>query len=557
MENLLNDLEIGSRTEQIFSSFNQEIFDVNSKDFFYLLLQISQEFSVEIEEIEYYFTSETGAIDEIDLFDPELGKIRNLTWKMFKNRLKTILSKVLENAYNEEKAEKIMIENLTDEVFIAVAENIFASILDEVAATIEVKNEKIKEIDREKSWISQYLIDNKNELAAVFKKYSNDKMTIEGNCSKIILVTFMKMIKVPVEERDLFLFDRMVENRFKQNIFQSQVKYSRLTFNQFILLLEEWAVKEVISQISFYSNLKSTIQELKSLKLINKNSPTIPILKDLTNQLRSIQKSYISKPQNIQNSFIEPKLKALKELFNFYAKQIKMIGRKPTFDQIADHQSLLNISKFTKFCSDFGITDKDNNDHINVQQVAEAFLSGNDCSRTMTFTQFLEALDKIADIYYNEQYDLKHQSNYSNLKISEKRKLFYEFLQLDNRNDYMQRAKGFGLPFSKEKAGFRIPEYDLSKKYRFRDLSLQKEKIAEWRRTKNSVSTQVMTSRQPIPSPIRLAAVRNRLLTRKDRVTWDLLKDAQVSTLISKVDLSYLFTEADIREMMSSRGGYK
>ena len=165
MENLLNDLEIGSRTEQIFSSFNQEIFDVNSKDFFYLLLQISQEFSVEIEEIEYYFTSETGAIDEIDLFDPELGKIRNLTWKMFKNRLKTILSKVLENAYNEEKAEKIMIENLTDEVFIAVAENIFASILDEVAATIEVKNEKIKEIDREKSWISQYLIDNKNELA--------------------------------------------------------------------------------------------------------------------------------------------------------------------------------------------------------------------------------------------------------------------------------------------------------------------------------------------------------------------------------------------------------
>ena len=478
---------------------------------------------------------------------------------MFKNRLKNFLIKVLGVTFDEERVEEMTVENLADEAFVVITEYIFASALNEIAAKIEEKIEKVKESDGGKSWISQYLVEYKEEVLAIFNKYSSDKMSIEGNSSKVILLTFMKMIRVSVEEKDLFLFDRMVENRFKQTISQNQVKYLRLTFNQFIILVEEWALKEVISQMSFESNLESTIKEFTSLKPSNEASPLAPILEDLTKELKQLRRSYVSKPQNIHNSFIESKLKALKEVFNFYAKQIKMLGSKPTFDEIVDHQSLMNISKFTKFCSDFGITNKDNADHISVQQATQAFLSGNECSRTMSFAQFLEALDRLAEMYYTEQYDSRHQSKCARMRTSEKRKVFYDFLQLDNRNDYMQRAKGFGLPFSKEKAGFRIPEYDLSKKYKFKDLSEKKEKIAEWKKTKNSVSTELMNSKPPAaPNPARLAAVKNSLLQRKDRVTWDLLKGAQQSTLISKDELSNLFTDADIKEIMSSsRGGYK
>jgi hypothetical protein len=71
MEDLLDDLLIGSRTREIFSSFYQETFKVSSQDFSNLLLQVSQEFSAEIEGIEYYFSSETNIIDELDFIDPE------------------------------------------------------------------------------------------------------------------------------------------------------------------------------------------------------------------------------------------------------------------------------------------------------------------------------------------------------------------------------------------------------------------------------------------------------------------------------------------------------
>ena len=71
MEDLLDDLLIGSRAREIFFSFYQETFKVSSLNFSNLLLQVSQEFSTEIEGIEYYFSSETNIIDEFDIIDPE------------------------------------------------------------------------------------------------------------------------------------------------------------------------------------------------------------------------------------------------------------------------------------------------------------------------------------------------------------------------------------------------------------------------------------------------------------------------------------------------------
>jgi hypothetical protein len=70
MEELLDDLLVGSRTKEIFGSFYQQYFKVASQDFSNLLLQVSQEFGAEIEGIEYYFSSETNIMDEADVIDP-------------------------------------------------------------------------------------------------------------------------------------------------------------------------------------------------------------------------------------------------------------------------------------------------------------------------------------------------------------------------------------------------------------------------------------------------------------------------------------------------------
>jgi len=264
------------------------------------------------------------------------------------------------------------------------------------------------------------------------------------------LLSFLKLIQIPSNEKDLFLFDRMVENRLKHVVKGKQIKYLKLSFNQFVSLLEEWASKENISQKSFDNSLQNIIKELNEVTSSSSPTKLTPILTDLTKKLKNLNSSFHSKPQNSSNSYLEVRVKSLKEIFNFYARQIKMLGNKPTFDEITEHQNLLNISKFTKFCQDFGITNKDNKDHLTVQQVTQAFLLGNECSRIMNFSQFIDSLDRLAEIYYNEQYDARNSTSVSRLKINEKRKMLYEFLQLENRNEYMQRAKGFGLPFSKE-----------------------------------------------------------------------------------------------------------
>ena len=305
--------------------------------------------------------------------------------------------------------------------------------------------------------------------------------------------------------------------------------------------------------MSFASHLSSTISEYKELIKNIQFSLLFNPVEDLLNSFESIAATYESKRS--KSAAIETRLKALKEIFTFYAKQIKMIGSALSFEQIVDHQSILNISKFTKFCSDFDITNKQNKDHITVQQATQAFLIGNDCSRSMNFNQFVSAIDALADIYFDKKYDLRNNSSFSMLPISEKKEKIYEFLQLNDKNEYMKRAKGFGLPFSKEKAGYRLPENDLSKNYKFKDNTKQKQMISQWKKIKEEPP--IVSRSISVPNPARLAAVKNSLIQRKDRVTWDLLKNSQQSSLISKEDLGSLFTDDDIKEMMSVNKGSK
>lgn len=71
MEDLLDDLIIGTRVKEIFEGFYQESFSVKTNLFSLLLSQISEEFGVELENIDYYFESETNLLDENDLLNPE------------------------------------------------------------------------------------------------------------------------------------------------------------------------------------------------------------------------------------------------------------------------------------------------------------------------------------------------------------------------------------------------------------------------------------------------------------------------------------------------------
>jgi hypothetical protein len=297
--------------------------------------------------------------------------------------------------------------------------------------------------------------------------------------------------------------------------------------------------------------LSETISQYKKLESECVHSDLSSALSGLLKDLGQIQQTLELSSYHALNSIAQDRLKALKEIFSFYARQLKMLGNSPTFDEITDHKNLLNISKFIKFCADFNITNKRNPDYITVQQATQAFLNGNKCSRSMNCDEFIISIDSLADMYYNSKYDHRNNTNVSIFSIDRKRNLFYEFLRLDDRTEYINTLKGFGLPFSKEKAGYRLPDYDLSKNYKFRDQTKQKVKISLWKKAKQDVNTEIRSV--SVPNPARIAAVQNSLLQRKDRVTWDLLKNSLESTLITKEDLGALFTEADIKEILSNK----
>jgi len=143
-----------------------------------------------------------------------------------------------------------------------------------------------------------------------------------------------------------------------------------------------------------------------------------------------------------------------------------------------------------KFLTDFNIIGKQEERarYLNKNHAIAIFKKLANNSRLMSESQFIDSLDKIADLYYNKEYDTIYNTSVSSKTLLEKRDLFYRFLELDNRNAYLTKAKGFRIAFSHEKGGARISESDTSKRYIFRMSPIKKQKLEEWRKMKQSKS---------------------------------------------------------------------
>lgn len=80
--------------------------------------------------------------------------------------------------------------------------------------------------------------------------------------------------------------------------------------------------------------------------------------------------------QKQKDELISRREKGLQEIFNFYARQHLLIGKKPTFDEIEHKNSVINIGEFMKFCKDFDIK-------LNKVKVAEVYKKNATNSITM------------------------------------------------------------------------------------------------------------------------------------------------------------------------------
>ena len=56
-----------------------------------------------------------------------------------------------------------------------------------------------------------------------------------------------------------------------------------------------------------------------------------------------------------EGAYTAKRMKLLKEIFDFYARQKRMLGKTPTFDDINKNLNSLSMGEFLKFCSDFKV----------------------------------------------------------------------------------------------------------------------------------------------------------------------------------------------------------
>jgi hypothetical protein len=140
------------------------------------------------------------------------------------------------------------------------------------------------------------------------------------------------------------------------------------------------------------------------------------------------------------------------------------------------------------------------------EQLTSIFKRTANNTRLMSEAQFIEALDKIAEILYSPQLDQALKTNFAYAPIAEKREMFYKLLGIDSFNVYHHKKKHFGIAFSPEKAS-RIPLSDSSHQYKFKISGTGQKKLELWKQSKKNRESPPLL--RPIKEVIKPEPIKN------------------------------------------------
>ena len=162
---------------------------------------------------------------------------------------------------------------------------------------------------------------------------------------------------------------------------------------------------------------------------------------------------------------------------------------------------------------------------------------------------FYSALDLIAELFFNHEYERITGQEVANEPLEVKRQMLYSYMNADDPEKYSARMQGFGLPFSKEKAGFRIFEDDISKRYKFNDPR-RVHKVAESQKP-------LLPKPEMSPKPFaiqkrpQVKALKAGYLKNLDSFTWGQLNSMRHNDFIKNEELLSIFTPEDVKELQA------
>ena len=290
------------------------------------------------------------------------------------------------------------------------------------------------------------------------------------------LIKFLKLKKII--QQNLLLYEKLLLEQKKNNVNNAIIQdtIEKLLAQKILLEHKINYIKE--SYDINNENLMKTnqIKMQKNIQLKNNMNYNISKTKNSChNSLYNIQ---------INNNNItdlnpllkeETKLNSLKEIFDNYSKihNYKQI-EKGIFSSINEKTTLINLSGFSKFCSEFLIK-------LSRQKLVEIFRKTSSNLNQLNFNEFLIAIEKLSLAMHenkkqiilknimknkkqlkiidinkknkiNEEISLL-QIEYEKLKnktFKEIMEIFYEYLNLYNKTLYRKKMKEFTIPFNKK-----------------------------------------------------------------------------------------------------------
>ena len=263
-------------------------------------------------------------------------------------------------------------------------------------------------------------------------------------------------------------------------------------------------LKNSINDINYYNNSINKIRLSQEKNQSNQNTNNNTNLNSNNNSNNTINNnshSNISLNNNFktENPILKEEIRliSLKEIFEFYSNQHNyVISGNGLFSAIDDKKSLLNLSEFSKFCSEFSI-------NISRQKLVEIYKKNSSNLYNLNFKEFLIALENLCFAFhenkknillkkishYEEKLNLceknhknnnKENSVFLNVKYEissfkfEYEKLvkqsykeilenFYDYLGIYQKKIYRNKMKGFILPYNSKEKKIKIPKKKIFK----------------------------------------------------------------------------------------------
>ena len=296
---------------------------------------------------------------------------------------------------------------------------------------------------------------------------------------KRMIPELLNLCKIQISAKELKLFSKELKT-FAQ---PEEKKYSLTDFRS--IIFSWYSVCHSTDDLrSKLINSISEFEEIKDSKLPDHEKLSVDnLLVALKAKLKEIP-NYSIRDDNFEDKC----LAGLHQIFNYYSKQQFLLGKTPTFDTIKANVEMLTIGKFIKFCKDFKIIDE--SDKIQAKKslkiVQNAFIQSAEFGRNMHEHHFINALDLLAKQFFDKEYDKIHNTSWHNISLDEKKRKFYEHLECYDSNIYNHKLKEAAPHFGVDPYN-RIPDYDLSKKYKVRNDKSERDKasLEEWKQKKN------------------------------------------------------------------------